>query len=155
MKYGEIAKWWGSGGRRKNPHEGLDLAAFIGAGHQEQSLRSGLLVPPVYPGRVLKIFADFQGRTIVMEHDIQAAHPLRLLTFMAHIHPASGVRPGVAIPAAAQLGEIAPGNNICPPHLHISTAWVNPALPTADLSWENFQAQDGFHPCDPLQFIAL
>ena len=155
MKYGETNKWWGDNGPRQSPHEGLDFVAYIDSAAQRHLLEPGILTPPLFKGCVVNIIDDFLGRTIILEHSHKTGDGLRLLSFMAHILPPPDIKPGSAISALNLLGEVAPGNNASLPHLHISTAWASPAFPIADFSWANFKKQDGFIPCDPIQFLDL
>ena len=158
MKFGNIDNWWEEEDNlRPGPHEGLDFATFLDTSVQLQFLSPGAMVPPIFMGHVLNIIDDFLGQTIIMGHEYKfdPDHSLRLLSFMAHLLPFPEVRPGSKIAAFDALGEIAPGNNKCRPHLHISTAWASPSFSAADFLWADFQENEGLLPCDPLQFIDM
>lgn len=153
MKFGDFSKWWDEGNQRPSPHEGLDLAAYLDSTENRHSLRPGIYIPPLFDGKVLNIIDDFLGKTIIVQHRYKSDQGLRLLSFTAHILPSHALSPGSKVSTREPLGEIAPGNNKCPPHLHISTAWVSPAFDVAGFSWAKFRKQEGFLPCDPMLLL--
>ncbi len=136
MLFGSRHFWWRKGACRKSAHEGLDIAMYIGKGGRVGSLGSGLVVPPAFPGRVIRIMDDFLGSTVLLE---ACLYDKRYYFFYAHINPLPEIKPGVDIKPGAPLGRVADpaiaGKKV-PPHLHVSVASAE-ALPEPDLlEWE-------------------
>ncbi len=155
MAYGDTDKWWAGKTGRATRHEGLDFAAYLDKAGRERRLGAGLVVPPLYPGRPIKVMDDFLGRTVVIDHRITDQRGRILHGFYAHLAPASHLEPGKVIAETAELGTIAPANRACAPHLHISTVWIAPRFSIEELSWARFREANDFQPCDPLDFLAI
>ena len=148
MGFTAAEKWWGDHGARPAEHEGVDFAAFLDAGHREQRLEAGLLVPPLFNGKVVQIVDDLLDRTIIIDHAIRDQDGLVLHAFYAHLTPHQTVYQGAVIETNSILGAIAPGST-CPAHLHISTAWCARDLPLGKFSWQTSNLQF----FDPLEII--
>ena len=61
-------KWWGDGGRRRVPHEGVDLCFYRTAGAENRRLAPRTRIPAMADGRVLAIIDDFLGKSIILHH---------------------------------------------------------------------------------------
>jgi len=154
MAYGDQGKWWGGKTARLAGHEGLDFAAYFDREGKERQLGSGIVVPPLYRGRLIGLRDDFLGRTVIVAHDIITNHLEQILHgFYAHLIPATDLKTGETVSETAGLGTIAPGSKSCPSHLHISTVWITPGYPLEQFNWSGFTERDGFQPCDPLDFL--
>lgn len=155
MGFGETEQWWAKQGVRPGHHEGLDLVAYLDEAGGERRLGQGIIVPPLFRGHLVNIINDFLGETVIVDHGLPDGRGLRLHGFYAHLStiPSNGVAPDRVIQAGEGLGTIAPGNKTCPPHLHISTAWVAGSFPLHRFSWPDFADREGFRPCDPMLFF--
>jgi hypothetical protein len=153
MGFGEPEKWWPGQGIRPTPHEGLDLTGFLDHNHVEHRLPTNTIVVPLFRGRLVNIIDDFLGRTVIIDHQIINRYDQSLHGFYAHLLPAAQLTTGADLHEEEGLGTIAAGNQICPPHLHISTVWVARNFPVGQISWADFVGQEGFQPCDPLGFL--
>lgn len=157
MKFGECEKWWQPGSCRKTPHEGLDLLAYRDGNGGEQRLSAATRIPPLLRGVLIGRCKDFLGETVILAHDFYDPSGRRLHTFYGHLHPAETPETTAIITPDSPLGNIAwPGksNTGCPPHLHLSLAWVDQSLPMQDFSWDKFCASETFRPGDPLPLVS-
>ena len=148
MMFTARQKWWGDHGVRPTEHEGVDFTAFLDDDKREHRLEAGLLVPPLFNGKVVQIIDDLLGRTIIIDHAIRDRDGLILHAFYAHLTPQPTISRGTVIETASILGTIAPGTT-CPAHLHISTAWCARDLPLGKFSWQTSSLQF----FDPLEII--
>ncbi|MCA1766478.1 MAG: hypothetical protein LC633_09595 [Desulfobulbaceae bacterium] len=155
MAYGERRKWWDNRTLRPKGHEGVDLASYLDREGRECRLGSGIIVPPLHPGRLAGTIADFMGRTVIVKHEITNRRGLVLFGFYAHLLPAGDLETGKLLPATGGLGKIAPGNESCPAHLHISTAWLASGYPIEQFDWSRFEESKAFVPCNPVDFLPL
>jgi murein DD-endopeptidase MepM/ murein hydrolase activator NlpD len=156
MRFGDSAKWWKTGENRTGPHEGLDLLFFLDARGERHLLPPGTAIPPLLNGVVVTRAPDFMGETVILAHDRWDAAGGQLHTFYAHLQPARTPLEGKTMSAASKIGTIAgPKASMpaCPPHLHLSLAWVRKAYPIKDFRWGDFCAGDSFKPGDPLELI--
>jgi len=156
MRFGESEKWWKPRSLRATPHEGLDLLFFRDREGESQRLPVGTIIPPLLSGIVVGRCPDFLGETIILAHDFYDQSGRRLHTFYAHLNTPQP--PQISAPLSRELpiGEIAsPGKDAspCPPHLHLSLAWVDKSIPLRDFSWERFSAAETFRPDDPLLLL--
>jgi len=59
MLFDSEEKWWDSPGRRPTPHEGLDICLYQHNVSPQKTIGAGMKVPPVRPGKVVKICGMF------------------------------------------------------------------------------------------------
>ncbi len=157
MKFGDPQKWWDPGTNRPRPHEGLDLLTFQDETGREQQLLPGTKTPPILSGAVVARLPDFRGETVVLAHDFLDNAGRRLHTFYAHLEPTGSPASGSILAPGVACGTItAPGKTSrhCPPHLHISLAWVDKLYPIQVFRWEDFADSETFRPGDPLALIS-
>jgi murein DD-endopeptidase MepM/ murein hydrolase activator NlpD len=148
MGFTAAEKWWSDHGARPTGHQGVDFAAFLDDEKREHRLEAGLLVPPLFNGKVVQIVDDLLGRTIIVDHAIRDQDDLVLHAFYAHLTPHGTISQGAEIGTDSILGAIAPGRT-CPAHLHISTAWLARDLSLGKFSWQTSSLQF----FDPLEII--
>ena len=156
MRFGEKEKWWKSGSFRASPHEGLDILTFLDGFGGEQQLSAAARVPPLLSGIVVSKTKDFLGETVILAHDFYDQADRRLHTFYAHLQPAEAPEITSKITHDSLLGNIAwprQSNTGCPPHLHLSLAWVDKSMSIQDFAWDRFRASETFRPGDPLALI--
>lgn len=156
MKFGESGKWWQPGATRARPHEGLDLLIFLDASGRRHHLPPGTAIPPLLDGSEVARIADFLGETVVLAHDFLDEAGRKLHTFYAHLQPATAPASGTIMVTSSQIGKIAAPartTNSCPPHLHLSLAWVDKTYPIQDFHWANFGASETFSPGNPLALL--
>ena len=87
--------WWGAEGPRPRPHEGLDLCTFGNRRGELNSLGAGALIPTLFAGQVVAIFADFLGQSILVAHQQQGAR--RFYSIYAHVIAAPHLSIGVTV----------------------------------------------------------
>lgn len=153
MKFGDTEKWWQPGATREKPHEGVDLLLFLDASGKRHHLPPGTAIPPLLRGTEVARIADFLGETVILAHDTLDDGGRRLHTFYGHLQPTGEPASGKIMAADGSLGKIAAAQKAtttCPPHLHLSLAWIDESYPIQDFRWADFCASDTFRPGDPL-----
>lgn len=152
MLFAADRNWWGAAALRPRPHEGLDLSTFINSQGDVVSLAAGALIPALFGGQVVAIFADFLGQSILVAHQQQQGEG-RWHSLYAHVVPEPGVAVGSHWEEGAPLARIAKSvKSGVPAHLHLSTLWLSGALDEG-LSWPKLSHFPSIDWCDPRQFI--
>lgn len=152
MLFAADCNWWGAAALRPRPHEGLDLSTFINSQGAVVSLAAGALVPALFGGQVVAIFADFLGQSILVAHQQQQGEG-RLHSLYAHVVAEPEVAVGSHWEGGTPLARIAKSVKTgVPAHLHLSTLWLSGALEEG-LSWAKITRVPAIDWCDPLQFI--
>ena len=153
MLFGSGNKWWGGGGSRSLPHEGLDFLAYktkkSGIGNINEMTR----VPALFDGRVVHIIDDFLGKSIFIRHDIYHIDRKRLYTVYGHLVPSENVKTGSDIREDISIGTLAAEREI-PSHLHISIAWVSDRIHPENLNWKTILDSENVVLIDPLKVIS-
>lgn len=156
MLFDSEEKWWDSPGRRPSPHEGLDICLYQQNKNPIETVGSGLKVPPVRPGKVVKICDDFLGQTVILSHEWRKAGTKELLSLYAHLVPAQGIRPGKYMDKNALVGTIAeidPQKTSIPSHLHLSIFWNETPFVYDHLEWDRLSRRQGVSFVDPLAWL--
>lgn len=157
MKFADTDKWWQPGTARKKPHEGLDLLIFMDGREGRHLLPPGTAIPPLLSGTWVARIPDFMGETIILAHNFHDKAGRRLHTFYAHLQPTTAPTTGKIMETGSQIGKIGVAGRTtttCPPHLHLSLAWVDASYPIQDFRWDDFCATENFKPGDPLALIS-
>jgi len=152
MEFETHGKWWEETGSRSAPHEGLDFCCFENREGQTVYLPENTLVPVMYDGTVVRIFTDFLGESILVEHDFQ--HTGRnLYSIYAHTVPDKGLQAGSRVKSGEPICATCPSKNrSMSSHLHL-TVLRAPEEKIASLGWSNINQTDHVILCDPLDFI--
>lgn len=153
MLFNEENKWWGDRGVRSGPHEGVDLAYFLDDNDQEHQITAGMLIPPLFKGRIINVIDDLLGKTIIVEHPIPGDGDTTLHAFYAHMVPDSLLIRGAQIDSGEILGRVAPARGSCPSHLHISLAWCSKESRLEEFSWADHVTSPTFGFFDPRQVL--
>jgi murein DD-endopeptidase MepM/ murein hydrolase activator NlpD len=138
MLSGAPVKWWGDGGKRIAPHEGLDLCFYRDQAHEIHRLHPGTRIPAMYDGTVVRVLDDFLGRTVVIAHSLPEGDGA-FYTIYGHIVPREGldvdrsVREGEFV---ARLTDASRSRDNALPHLHVSLGWTRDAIAHHNLDWE-------------------
>jgi murein DD-endopeptidase MepM/ murein hydrolase activator NlpD len=153
MRFGAIEKWWGDLGRRKSPHEGLDLCLYKDGRNEVRRVEPGAGVPAMFSGRVAGIIPDFLGESIILEHETPDCPAGKFCTFYAHVQRCPGIEPGKKVDQGDVVARIAgvrrSGSGIFP-HLHVSAAWVVRGMLYEDLTWTTMGRRPDVKLVDPL-----
>ena len=139
MLFGAVEIWWGQGGNRDRPHEGLDVCCYRDRRGRVHALDTAIRVPVMYEGEVAAILEDFLGLSVFVRHGIHDGEGRWLYTVYGHTGPVGGVRPGRTLEEGDVLGTLAGrrgGKTGAPPHLHLTVAWVQQSVSGEALDWE-------------------
>ena len=143
MLFGSVGKWWGGGGTRGRPHEGLDVALFRDASGRMRRVEAGTLVPALYGGEVVRMGPDYLGDLAFVRHEIDDGHGSTLHTIYGHIRVDDHIRRLVRVNAGKVIGCVSDRGlrgGKAPAHLHITAAWIPNSLPPEKMSWKEVGA---------------
>lgn len=155
MGFQEARQWWGVGGLRKTPHEGIDLFYFRDHLNTIKTMSSQSLVPPLMAGEVVAVFPDFIGQSILFRHFIRQGR-YELLTLFGHLLPGQGIVPGKRVHCLdCSVGMFAPAkkDQKVPGHLHISIFWCAVDCHLSQIDWSMIRNSSQITLVDPLQII--
>ena len=156
MLFQDTGKWWSDRGLRLRPHEGLDFLVYRDQADNLRHLHETSAFPVLYDGLVARIFPDFLGQSIIVEHTLPKSNAGRLYTIYGHTSPCTGIRAGMAVTEGDIIGKVA-GADASPfpmaPHLHVSVGWASAPLPPDQLDWNFLVESDAVILMDPLDVI--
>jgi murein DD-endopeptidase MepM/ murein hydrolase activator NlpD len=156
MLFNSQEKWWGDGGRRTSPHEGIDLCLYCDGSGALHHLDSGTAVPVIFQGHVKRIIEDYLGSTLFVAHDICDSEKNQCYTIYGHVTPAPGIALGAAVSEGKIIAAIADTERKKAhiiPHLHISIAWVPENFPADQLTWESMNRRHTISLVNPLDVL--
>jgi murein DD-endopeptidase MepM/ murein hydrolase activator NlpD len=150
-------RWWGNGGMRDRPHEGVDFCFYKDReGRINHVSDTPLAIPVLYEGTVVHLVEDYIGTSLFVLHDIYDTNGNQLYTIYGHIDPSAGIRSGVAVREGSIIATIADAGKKkakMSSHLHLSIAWISPAYPHERLDWKSLADHDRALLVNPLLFI--
>ena len=148
-------KWWGNGGLRAAPHEGVDLCFYRSVEGECRRLGPQTCIPSLAAGEVLAVMGDFLGKSIIVHHPAWGDDGRRVCTLYGHTEPLAGLSPGVRLAAGDTLARLAqsPHAGGPGPHLHISLALVDRRVPAGELTWARLSRGSAALFLDPLDLI--
>ena len=152
MEFEALDTWWEGVGRRVTPHEGLDFCCFEDENGKLVNLVAKSLVPAMYAGTVVNIFADLLGSSILVAHDF-LEKGRRLYSIYAHTSALKTIQKGVRVKAGEAISMIcAAENKSILPHLHLSVIWAEESA-IGSLDWQTIHRVNGVKLCNPLDFL--
>ncbi len=157
MLLGSPEKWWGRGGSRTSPHEGIDLCCYSSTKAGEMAVQPGMKVPSPYSGTVVGTVDDFIGKSVFIRHEEISNLDRHFFTLFGHTKLQSIVNPGTELKACEMVATIAPprvGQRDLPCHLHLSQAWIHDSLSPDTISWETI-SDARIMLVDPLAVLGL
>jgi len=152
MEFGTHEKWWQDTGSRITKHEGLDFRCYEDKSGKLVNLVEKTIVPVMYDGMIVKIFADLLGYSVLVEHGLQDKGR-NLCSIYAHTLPVATLKIGRRVKVGEPIANIySTGKKRPPAHLHLSVIW---ALGTniADLDWKSMHNKKYVTFCNPLDFL--
>ncbi len=155
MRFNEMDKWWGNGGERNKPHEGVDLCFFKTHKNEILQLNDTIKIPVLYDGVVVKVMDDYIGRSIVVEHPFDEKDHPKLYTIYGHTLPNYELYDGKRVREGEILATLArpKASSPIPPHLHLSIGWLKENHSIQNLDWETIGATNALKWVDPLKVI--
>jgi murein DD-endopeptidase MepM/ murein hydrolase activator NlpD len=156
MLFNTLEKWWGDGGQRTSPHEGIDICLYYDGSGALHRLDTNTEVPVIFEGRVKRIIEDYLGSTLFVAHDICDNRGNQCYTIYGHVNPAPGIASGTAVSEGKIIAAIADTERKKAhiiPHLHISIAWVPENFPADQLAWESMHPRHTIIPVNPLDVL--
>ena len=156
MLFQATSKWWEDRGRRRRPHEGLDLLLYRDQHGRVLHLNETTRIPVMSDGVVVGIIHDLLGKSVIVEHPVPDKDNERSYTIYGHTRPQNGIRAGTAVSRGDAIATVAsPGRSAFPmaPHLHISIAWAPEPISHDRLNWDTIGASEMLTLLDPLSLI--
>lgn len=136
MLFRSNEKWWGDGGCRSTPHEGIDLCLFRHKSGAVVQLDGTTKIPVTYNGEIVKIDRDFLGKSVYIRHEIFDRAGRQFYTVYGHTEPVHHLRPGAGLKAGDILASISDAKKTkIFSHLHISMAWIPASCSVESLNW--------------------
>jgi hypothetical protein len=139
MLFNATERWWGMGGSRKRPHEGLDLCLYRVRGGATHSLDEAVKIPVLFDGVVVRVIDDYIGKSIFIRHYLYDEKGDQLFSVYGHTRPCDHVRRGRKVKEGNVIATIStrgdhPAHIM--PHLHISIAWIPQKLYWRKRDWD-------------------
>lgn len=140
MLFGSDDKWWGMGGERPSPHEGLDICFFKNSVGDVKKMEGPISIPVMDDGIVFDISCnDFIDSSIFVRHEYQDSNGLYLHSVYAHSTPVKNLSPGQVLKhgdVLATMGDPAKKDLSIPAHIHVSMVFLPEDYPKDMLSWQ-------------------
>ncbi len=154
MLFNAPNSWWGIQGKRKKPHEGLDLGFYRNQKKGIIGFDDSTKIPTIYGGVVVGIFNDFIGKSIFIKHEISSTDNGALCTIFGHVNPEKEICPGMRIEEGEIIASAASsGTSRVSSHLHISIGWVKKEITDEFLDWTVISSSETLKLIDPLEII--
>jgi hypothetical protein len=156
MLFQSKERWWGNGGLREMPHEGIDLCLYTDQSGSTRALDVAAPIPVMYRGCVRHIIDDYLGKTIFMAHEIFNDAEKQLYSIYGHIEPPGRIARGMILEEGEIVGSIAGTEDRrfkIIPHVHISVAWISRNFPPEQLNWQSMNESPDIMPLNPLDTL--
>jgi len=156
MLFHSTDRWWGDGGSRDHPHQGLDLCLYRDRNGDDHALDRKIKVPLIYDGEVVNIITDYIGKSVFLIHDISDGKGNQLYSIYGHTEPYDGLGKGKTLnegDVIATIKDTKEKKVDIMPHLHLSLAWVPKCLPYHKLNWKIISDPGICTLLNPLEFI--
>lgn len=157
MLFGSEDKWWGQGGIRPAPHEGLDVCFYRnrkgGLGCLDEKTR----IPAMFDGVVFEVSDDdYLGQSIFLRHDFRDSNGFFLHSVYAHVTPVDGLARGDKLgqgDIVAQVADIRHRNIALPGHVHVSMVYLPENYPLDMLKWSILSMTYQARLVDPFAYL--
>lgn len=150
-------KWWGNGGYRDRPHEGIDVCLYRDQDGKICRLDALTKVPVMYRGSIVSIIDDYTGKTAFVCHDIRDEEGNQLYSIYGHMEPLDSIAMGGMVDEGRIIGSIADNMKNKEikmlPHLHLSLAWIPEDFPQEKLRWNTISDSPGVTLLNPLDVV--
>ena len=156
MLFNSTDRWWGNGGSRDNPHQGLDLCLYRDRNGEDCALDEKIKIPLIYDGEVVNIINDYNGKSIFLIHDTCDGKGNQLYSIYGHTEPYDGFAKGRILnegDVIATIKDTREKKVDIMPHLHVSLAWVPKSLPDNKLNWKTISDPAIVTLLNPLEVI--
>ncbi len=156
MLFMSTDRWWGDGGYRNMPHEGIDVCHFQDIDGRTHGLEEGMKVPAIIEGEIVRIERDYIGESVFVKNNFQDKNNRQLHTIYGHVVPYDGVHEGKELFVKEEFASIAntSGKKVeIAPHLHISFLWIPESFNSKELGWSAITTPGAVDFIDPMQVI--
>jgi murein DD-endopeptidase MepM/ murein hydrolase activator NlpD len=158
MRFSSWETWWGDKQERPACHEGIDLYSFEDSNGILKTVDENTKIPAAFAGKIVKITNDFLGKSIYIRHEIYTESGRQLYTAYGHTAPLDSLEIGKKVAEGEIIAYIAgfPGKKTSvSPHVHITLAWIPPAIYPDQLNWNYLSHVPTITLIDPLPVIDI
>lgn len=154
--FGVQTIWWKTKHHyhRQYPHEGVDFYFYKAKQNNVlEHVQSGQLIPLIMGGKLISVFSDFIGKSLLFATDIVQNHK-RFYILYAHVKPT--IDTSTALGKTFVIGDKIfainiPEKNDAPPHLHVTILWTDEDFsPGAKLDWDILDTHQDIELINPL-----
>lgn len=157
MLFGSEEKWWGEGGERPSPHEGLDICYYKNKEGGLGRLDETSLIPSAYDGVVFDVSDDdYLGKSIFVRHEFRDKNDFFLHSVYAHVLPVEGLVRGSSVRKGELLAHVADIRDrklTLPGHVHVSMVYLPEDYPLDMLKWSILSVTYQARLVDPLGYL--
>jgi len=156
MLFQSVERWWGNGGYRSTPHEGIDLCLYCDSSGNTHRLDMAARIPMMYKGLTKVIIEDSLGQTVFIAHEICNDAEKQLYSIYGHIEPPGRIAREMILEEGDIIGSIAGTEDRrfkIIPHAHISLAWISRNFPPAQLNWQSMNTSPDIMLLNPLDVL--
>lgn len=156
MLFEATDKWWGDGGKRGSPHEGVDFCFYRDRHGRLRRLSQVTRIPVMYDGVVAGIVDDFLGKSVLVKHPCHRDRGGELVSIYAHTKPNDDIRVGAAVAEGQLIATLArvegskAGTGV---HLHLSLGWTANGYAWTSFDWKTIGSSSTLRLLDPLQVM--
>jgi murein DD-endopeptidase MepM/ murein hydrolase activator NlpD len=145
--------WWGNHGIRVRPHEGLDIGLYVDRQRKIRCLDAKTDIPACYDGIIVKVFNDFIGESMLIEHTFSAHPHVTFYTIYGHLNRNDACHAGQSVREGDIIGTLAEPDDSKTdilPHLHLSLGWSPEKISYASIDWKHLCTASTLILLDPL-----
>ncbi|GAB6096222.1 hypothetical protein JCM14469_24750 [Desulfatiferula olefinivorans] len=158
MLFGGDEKWWGKGGTRPDPHEGLDICYYLDDDGKRRALQNPIVIPAADDGVVFAVSDDdYLGKSIFVRHTAKDSSGMTLHSVYAHAVPSPGLCAGSAVARGeivATMADIRDRGLSVPGHIHLSMVFLAEDYPLDMLRWQILSLTYQARLVDPMAYLA-
>ena len=156
MLFKSANKWWGDLGLRDFPHEGVDFCWYEDASGNPHRIDRHTKIPVLRAGVVRRIFPDYLGHAVVIEHVATQGATAKSISIYAHTIPVEGLTAGAVLQQGEVVATVADTRQskvAILPHLHYTLGEVRADIDYTQFVWNDMRNPDLLALRNPLNYL--
>lgn len=157
MLFKSPRKWWGNLGQRDFLHEGVDFCLYQNLSGKTLQISHQTRIPVIRDGVIRRIFSDFLGQAVVVEHDATDSEENKMISIYAHTMPAKRVHVGLSVKQGDVIATLADTRRSKTPiltHLHYTLCRSSADIDYGRFVWNDMRDPDLVVLLNPLSAIS-